>query len=159
MNDVEPALSAGPLLAIAAASVAVLLFLIMKLKLHAFLALVLVSLLVALATRIPLADVVSTLTAGFGTTLASVALLVGLGAMLGRLLEFSGGAQVLADSLIGRFGEQRAPLALGVAALLFGFPIFFDAGWWSSCRSSSPSRAGSGARCSPTACRSPARSP
>lgn len=128
MNDVEPALSAGPLLAVAAVSVLVLLFLIMKVKLHAFLALVLVSLLVALATGIPLADVVSTLTSGFGSTLASVALLVGLGAMLGRLLDFSGGAQVLADSLIRRFGEQRAPLALGVAALLFGFPIFFDAG-------------------------------
>ncbi|WNV73799.1 GntP family permease [Geodermatophilus sp. DSM 44513] len=128
MPEVEPALGAGPLLLIAAAAVGVLLFLIMKLKLHAFLALVLVSLLVALATRIPLEDVVSTLTSGFGSTLASVALLVGLGAMLGRLLEHSGGAQVLADSLIGRFGEQRAPLALGVAALLFGFPIFFDAG-------------------------------
>ena len=128
MPEVEPALSAGPLLLIAAAAVAVLLFLIMKLKLHAFLALVLVSLLTALATRIPLEDVVTTLTGGFGTTLASVALLVGLGAMLGRLLEHSGGAQVLADSLIARFGEKRAPLALGVAALLFGFPIFFDAG-------------------------------
>jgi GntP family gluconate:H+ symporter len=126
--EVEPALGAGPLLLIAAAAVGVLLFLIMKLKLHAFLALVLVSLLTALATRIPLEDVVTTLTGGFGTTLASVALLVGLGAMLGRLLEHSGGAQVLADSLVGRFGEKRAPLALGVAALLFGFPIFFDAG-------------------------------
>jgi gluconate:H+ symporter, GntP family len=126
--EVEPALGAGPLLLIAAAAVGVLLFLIMKLKLHAFLALVLVSLLTALATRIPLEDVVTTLTGGFGTTLASVALLVGLGAMLGRLLEHSGGAQVLADSLISRFGEKRAPLALGVAALLFGFPIFFDAG-------------------------------
>ncbi|TFV45964.1 GntP family permease [Blastococcus sp. TF02A_35] len=128
MPEVEPVLSAGPLLLIAAAAVAVLLFLIMKLKLHAFLALVLVSLLVALATRIPVEDVVTTLTTGFGSTLANVALLVGLGAMLGRLLEHSGGAQVLADSLIHRFGEKRAPLALGVAALLFGFPIFFDAG-------------------------------
>ena len=129
MNDVvEPALSAGPLLLIAAAAVLLLLVLIMRFKLHAFLALILVSLVVALATRIPLDDVVSTLTSGFGSTLASVALLVGLGAMLGRLLDFSGGAQVLADSLIRRFGEQRAPLALGVAALLFGFPIFFDAG-------------------------------
>ncbi|RBY90423.1 GntP family permease [Blastococcus sp. TBT05-19] len=128
MPEVEPVLSAGPLLLIAAAAVGVLLFLIMKLKLHAFLALVLVSLLTALATRIPLEDVVTTLTTGFGSTLANVALLVGLGAMLGRLLEHSGGAQVLADSLIRRFGEKRAPLALGVAALLFGFPIFFDAG-------------------------------
>lgn len=128
MTEVEPALGAGPLLLIAAAAVLLLLFLIIKLRLHAFLALVLVSLLTALAARVPLADVVSTLTTGFGSTLASVALLVGLGAMLGRLLEFSGGAQVLADSLIRRFGENRAPLALGVAALLFGFPIFFDAG-------------------------------
>src|SRR5690606_27552271 len=48
--------------------------------------------------------------------------------MIGRLLEITGGAQVLADTLIGRFGEKRAPFALGVAALLFGLPIFFDAG-------------------------------
>ncbi|WP_346618791.1 GntP family permease [Blastococcus montanus] len=128
MPEVEPTLGAGPLLLIAAAGVALLLFLIMKLKLHAFLALVLVSFLVALVAQVPLEAVVGTLTAGFGSTLAAVALLVGLGAMLGRLLEFSGGAQVLADSLVRRFGEQRAPLALGVAALLFGFPIFFDAG-------------------------------
>ncbi|TYP90367.1 GntP family permease [Blastococcus xanthinilyticus] len=128
MTDVEPALGAGPLLLIAAAAVGVLLFLIMKVKLHAFLALVLVSLAVALAARVPLEDVVTVMTTGFGSTLASVALLVGIGAMLGRLFEHSGGAQVLADSLIRRFGEQRAPLALGIAALLFGFPIFFDAG-------------------------------
>ena len=129
MNDVvEPAWSAGVLLLIAALGVLALLFLIMKVKMHAFLALVLVSLGVALAARIPVEEVVTVLTTGFGTTLASVALLVGLGAMLGRLLDFSGGAQVLADSLIRRFGEQRAPFALGIAALLFGFPIFFDAG-------------------------------
>ncbi len=48
--------------------------------------------------------------------------------MLGRLLEITGGARVLADALLRRFGEHRAPLALGTAALLFGFPIFFDAG-------------------------------
>lgn len=124
----EPVLGTAPLLLIAAAAVGVLLFLIMKLKMHAFLALVLVSLLTALATRIPLPEVVPTMLSGFGSTLASVALLVGLGAMIGRLLEVTGGAQVLADTLIGKFGEHRAPLALGVASLLFGFPIFFDAG-------------------------------
>ncbi|RFU18934.1 GntP family permease [Geodermatophilus marinus] len=128
MPEVEPTLGAGPLLLIAAAAVGLLLFLIMKLKLHAFVALILVSLLTALAAQVPIGDIVETMTTGFGATLASVALLVGLGAMLGRLFEHSGGAQVLADSLIHRFGEQRAPLALGVAALLFGFPIFFDAG-------------------------------
>jgi GntP family gluconate:H+ symporter len=101
----------------------------MVVKLHAFVALILISLLTALVAGIPAADAVPVLLEGFGTTLASVALLVGLGAMIGKLLEVTGGAQVLADTLVGRFGERRAPLALGVASLLFGFPIFFDAGF------------------------------
>ena len=121
-------LTAGPLLLIAAAAIAVLLVLIITFRVHAFLALIIISALTAFATGIPTSQVVPVLLYGFGNTLASVALLVGLGAMLGRLLETSGGAQVLADRLIRAFGERRAPLALGVASLLFGFPIFFDAG-------------------------------
>ncbi|MDR7254138.1 GntP family gluconate:H+ symporter [Nocardioides sp. BE266] len=128
MDNLEPAYSTPVLLLIAAAAVGLLLFLVMKVRLHAFIALVLISVLTAVAAGIPVADVPAALLAGFGTTLGSVALLVGFGVMLGRLLEVTGGAQVLADSLINRFGERRAPLALGVAALLFGFPIFFDAG-------------------------------
>ncbi|MEO3759234.1 GntP family permease [Mycobacterium sp. B14F4] len=128
MEAIEPAYGAGTLLVIAAVAVALLLFLIMKVKLHAFVALVLVSVLTALAAGIPVADVPDALSFGFSNTIGSVALLVGFGVMIGRLLEVTGGAQVLADTLIGRFGEKRAPLALGVAALLFGFPIFFDAG-------------------------------
>ncbi len=124
----EPAYSSGVLLAIAVGAVLVLLGLIIYLRVHAFIALVLVSLLTALVTKVPVADIVPTMLDGFGGTLAAVALLVGLGAMIGRLLEVTGGAQVLADTLIARFGEKRAPLALGVASLLFGFPIFFDAG-------------------------------
>ncbi|WP_432497755.1 GntP family permease [Kineococcus auxinigenes] len=126
---VEPAYGTGTLLLIAAAAVAVLLLLIIKFKLHAFPALVLVSVLTAVATGIPVRDVVDTLLTGFGGTLASVALLVGFGVIIGRLLEVTGGAKVLADTLIARFGEKRAPLALGVASLVFGFPIFFDAGF------------------------------
>ena len=128
MEAIEPAYGAGVLLLIAAAAVALLLFLIMKVKLHAFVSLVLVSLLTAVAAGIPLADVPMALMSGFSSTLGSVALLVAFGVMLGRLLEHTGGAQVLADTLINRFGEKRAPFALGVAALIFGFPIFFDAG-------------------------------
>lgn len=127
-EEVEPAYSSGVLLLIALAAVLVLLFLIMALKLHAFVSLILVSFVTALVTKIPFGDVVPTMLDGFGGTLANVALLVGLGAMIGRLLEVTGGAQVLADTLINRFGEKRAPLALGLASLLFGFPIFFDAG-------------------------------
>ncbi|MHA6802604.1 GntP family permease [Salinifilum ghardaiensis] len=118
----------GPLLGIAAAAVAVLLVLIIKLRVHAFLALVAVSLGTAFAAGIPAGQIIDTLTESFGSTLASVALLVGLGAMFGRLLEVSGGAQSLTDALLSRFGERRAPLALGIASLIFGFPIFFDAG-------------------------------
>jgi GntP family gluconate:H+ symporter len=128
VDPIDPAYGTATLLLIAAAAVAILLFLIIAVRLHAFIALVLVSVVTAAAAGIPLADVPTALTSGFGSTLASVALLVGFGVMLGRLLEVSGGAQVLADTLIGRFGERRAPLALGVAALIFGFPIFFDAG-------------------------------
>ena len=124
----ETTLGAGPLLGIAAGAVLLLLLLIIRFRLHAFLALVLVSIATALATQVPYDKVVPTLLTGFGSTLAAVALLVGLGAMIGRLLEITGGAQVLADTLINKFGEKRAPFALGIASLLFGFPIFFDAG-------------------------------
>jgi GntP family gluconate:H+ symporter len=128
MEAIDPVYGTTTLLLIAAGAVAVLLFLIMRLKLHAFIALVLVSAVTAVVAGIPLADVPATLLEGFSGTLGAVALLVGFGVMLGRLLEVTGGAQVLADTLVNRFGEKRAPFALGVAALLFGFPIFFDAG-------------------------------
>ncbi|WP_305420305.1 GntP family permease [Photobacterium leiognathi] len=116
------------LLFIALCSILLLLLLIMKFRLHAFLALTLVSFITAVVTGINADQVVPTMMSGFGGTLASVALLVGLGTMIGRILEVTGGAKVLADTLIGRFGSERAPFALGVASLLFGFPIFFDAG-------------------------------
>lgn len=109
-------------------AIILLLVMIMKFKVHAFVALIIVSLLTALVTGISVDKILPTLLGGFGSTLASVALLVGLGAMTGRLLEITGGAKVLADTLINKFGEKRAPFALGVASLLFGFPIFFDAG-------------------------------
>lgn len=128
MEDWVPTLSAGPLLGIAAAAIALILVLVIVFKLHAFLTLIIVSAATGLAAGIPLEGIVPTMTKGFGSTLASVALLVGLGAMLGRLVETSGGAKSLAETLVTRFGEQRAPFALGVASLLMGFPIFFDAG-------------------------------
>lgn len=128
MDALEPAYSTPVMLLIFVAAVALLLVLITVVCLHAFLALILVSLVTGVAAGIPLADVPATMLSFFGTTLGSVALLVALGVMLGRLLEVTGGAQVLADTLVARFGEKRAPFALGVASLIFGFPIFFDAG-------------------------------
>ncbi|MBE3002022.1 GntP family permease [Nocardiopsis sp. HNM0947] len=120
-------LPVGWLMAIAVLSVATLLFLIIRVRLNPILALILVSAATALATGIPVADLVPTLTEGMGETLGSVVLLIGFGAMLGRMIEVSGGAEVLAGGLLRLFGERRAPLALSVASLLFGFPIFLDA--------------------------------
>ena len=128
MEPIDPVYGTTTLLLIAAAAVALLLVLIMVVKLHAFVSLVLVSVVTAIAVGFDFAEIPDVLFFGFADTLGSVALLVAFGVMLGRLLEITGGAQVLADTLIGRFGEKRAPFALGVAALLFGFPIFFDAG-------------------------------
>lgn len=124
----QQTLGAGSLLAIAAGAIVLLLVLIIQFRVHAFIALVLVSLATAFVAGLPAGEVLDVLTGGFGSTLASVALLVGFGAMLGRLVEVSGGAQTLSDALIAKFGEDRAPLALGIASLVFGFPIFFDAG-------------------------------
>ena len=128
-------LSAGTLLGIAAAAILLILILIVKLRVHALLTLVLVSLLTAIVTGLPMGSIVNdVLVKNFGGTLGSVALLVGLGAMLGRLVETSGGAQSLADALIRIFGENRAPFALGVASLIFGFRFSFDAGLVVCCR-------------------------
>jgi GntP family gluconate:H+ symporter len=128
VEPIDPVYGTTTLLLIAAGAVALLLFLIMAVKLHAFVALVLVSVVTAIVVGFDFAEIPDVLMFGFADTIGSVALLVAFGVMLGRLLEITGGAQVLADRLVARFGEKRAPLALGVAALFFGFPIFFDAG-------------------------------
>lgn len=128
MEEWTQTLGAVPLLLIAAGAIALILVLIIGAKLHAFLVLVLVSLLTALATGIPIDAVPKVLLDSFSGTVGPVALLVGLGAMLGALVETSGGARVLAEKMVSIFGEKRAALALGVASLIMGFPMFFDAG-------------------------------
>jgi GntP family gluconate:H+ symporter len=117
------------LLTIAAVAIVVLLFLIIKARLHAFFSLLIVAVLTGLAAGIGVGDVIDVVIGGFSTTVGTVALLVGFGAVLGRLIEITGGAQVLADKMLDTFGEKRAPLALAVASLFYAFPIFLDAGF------------------------------
>ncbi|MFC0675897.1 GntP family permease [Brachybacterium hainanense] len=117
------------LIAIAVVAIAALLLLIIKAKMHAFFALIIVSVATALAAGIGVADTVDVIIGGFSKTVGTVALLVGFGAVLGRLVEVSGGAQVLADKMLDTFGERKAPLALGVASMFYAFPIFLDAGF------------------------------
>lgn len=108
------------------AAVAVILALIIKVKAHPFLALLVVSVALALIAGIPLSEVVPTLTEGMGKTLGSVAIIVTLGAMMGRIIEVSGGADALAKTMLDKFGPKRAPWALGLAAFIFGIPVFVD---------------------------------
>ncbi|MGP5257369.1 GntP family transporter [Glutamicibacter sp. BW77] len=117
------------LLLIAVAGVALLLVGVIKFKMPAFIALLLVSILVALAAGIPLQDVAGLITEGMGGTLGSVAVLVGLGAMLGKVIEISGGAQVLSTRFTKLFGPRRVIAALTTAAFLLAIPVFFDVGF------------------------------
>lgn len=117
------------LLTIAVVAIAVLLLLIIKVRVHAFFSLLIVAVVTGLAAGISVNDVIDVVVAGFSKTVGTVALLVGFGAVLGRLIEITGGAQVLADRMLKTFGEKRAPLALAVASLFYAFPIFLDAGF------------------------------
>ncbi len=107
-------------------AVAAILALIIKVKAHPFLALLLVSLALALIAGIPLEEVLPLLAEGMGKTLGNVAIIVSLGAMMGRIIEVSGGADVLATTMLKKFGPRKAPWALGAASFIFGIPVFVD---------------------------------
>ena len=117
------------LILVALAGIFLLLFLVIKTKLHAFVALLLVSLIVGIAAGMPLQEVVASIQSGMGGTLGFVAVVVGLGAMFGRMLEVSGGAERLAQTLINKFGEDKAQWSLGITGFLVAIPVFFDVGF------------------------------
>jgi Gnt-I system low-affinity gluconate transporter len=108
------------------AGIGTLFFLILFVRIQPFLALLMVSILVGLMTGLPPAQVMESIQKGMGTTLGFVATVVGLGSILGALLEQSGGAGVIAAFLIQKMGEKRAPLALGLTAFVVAIPIFFE---------------------------------
>ncbi|MDT7746390.1 MAG: gluconate:H+ symporter, GntP family [Pseudonocardiales bacterium] len=124
------------LLTLAVLSVAVLLLLIIKYKVEPFIALIVVSVLVALAGGVSVADLVGTpikssaslLETGFGSILGHIAPIIGLGTVLGAVMERSGGADVLTTRLLALFGPKGAPLAMGLTGLILGIPVFFDIG-------------------------------
>ncbi|HEX4247092.1 MAG TPA: SLC13 family permease [Pseudonocardia sp.] len=124
------------LLTLAVLSVAVLLLMIIKFKVEPFIALIVVSVLVALAGGVSVSDLVgnpiksssSLLETGFGSILGHIAPIIGLGTVLGAVMERSGGADVLTTRLLALFGPKGAPLAMGLAGLILGIPVFFDIG-------------------------------
>jgi Gnt-I system low-affinity gluconate transporter len=114
------------LLLLAAGGIALLLFLVIVLRLHAFIALLLVSMAVAIAGGVPLPEIADTIREGMGSTLGYIAVVVGVGAMFGELLQVSGGAERIARTLLARFGQRRAPSALALTGLIVATPVFFD---------------------------------
>src|SRR5262249_45967631 len=109
-----------------AVALALLLVLIIRYQLNAFVALLVVSLGLGLAAGMPPTRVVASIGEGLGKILAGVAILLALGAMLGRMLDVSGAAEVITRTLINAFGASRASLAILAAAYLIGIPILFN---------------------------------
>ncbi|HEY3441738.1 MAG TPA: gluconate:H+ symporter [Paludibaculum sp.] len=138
--------SGNDLLLLTLGAIALLLFLILVTRLHAFLALLLTSMTFGLACRMEPVKVLKSMQSGFGEALGFIAVVVALGAMIGRFLEHSGGGRALAEALLSRFGRERAAWAVLLAAFLIGLPIFFEVGFiilvpiaWSLARESKKS--------------------
>ncbi len=106
--------------------IGILLFLILKLKIQAFLALLIVCILVGIFAGLPATEIISTMQEGMGSTLGFVATVVGLGALFGGILEQSGGAYNLAKYLLAKTGENRSPWAMMITGFIVAIPVFFD---------------------------------
>jgi len=115
-------------LVIVAIGIVALLVLIMFFKLNTFVSLIIVSFGVSLALGIPLDNIVKTIESGLGGTLGHLALIFGLGAMLGKLLSDSGGAQRIAMTLVNKFGEKNIQWAVVTASFIIGIALFFEVG-------------------------------
>ena len=115
----------SPLL-ITLAGLTLLLLAILRFKIPAFLALLVVSLLIGIGVGMAPLDVIESMKSGMGGTLGFVAIVVGLGSMFGALLEYAGGIEAVSRSLLGRFGERRSSWALGLVGFLVAIPVFFD---------------------------------
>ncbi|WP_068505319.1 GntP family permease [Paenibacillus kribbensis] len=115
-------------LIVVAIGILALLVLIMGFKLNTFISLIIVSFGVALALGMPLEEIVKTIEAGLGGTLGHLALIFGLGAMLGKLIADSGGAQRIAMTLVNKFGEKNIQWAVVAASFIIGVALFFEVG-------------------------------
>ncbi|QDA61020.1 GntT/GntP/DsdX family permease [Hymenobacter jejuensis] len=116
------------LIGLAAAAIVLVIVLVAVLRLHAFLALLLASLFLGLATGMEANKLVSSYETGVGATLGHLAGILGLGAILGKVLADSGGADQLASWLIRLFGQRRLPWAMLFLGLLIGVTVFFEVG-------------------------------
>lgn len=122
-------MSIPAILLILLTAVALLLFMVLRLKISAFTSLLVTAIYVGIAAGMPLREVLKAIEEGMAGTLGFVATVVGLGAIFGQILESSGGAQSLAHHLIRSFGIRRAPWAMTLTGFLVAIPVFFDVGF------------------------------
>ncbi len=110
-------------------AIALLLGLILFAKLHAFLALLITSMALGLSAGMAPLKVLKSMQSGFGEALGFIAVVVSLGAMVGRLLEHSGGGRALAEWMLSKTGRRQAVWAVLFSSFLVGLPIFFEVGF------------------------------
>ena len=110
-------------------AVVMLLLMVLKLKLHAFASLLIVSIITGLLAGMSPHLIIDSIQEGMGGTLGYITVIVGLGAIFGKILEYSGGAEALARHLLTRFGERRAPWAMSLAGFIIAIPVFFEVGF------------------------------
>ncbi|MEX0775890.1 MAG: gluconate:H+ symporter [Phycisphaeraceae bacterium] len=108
------------------AGLAVLFLVSIKYRVNAFIGLLLSALSIACLSQMPLADAITSITVGFGKTVASIGIVIILGVMLGKYLEESGGAKKMADLAIRTVGNRRSPLAMALCGYLVAIPVFSD---------------------------------
>ncbi|CAB3749658.1 GntP family permease [Paraburkholderia solisilvae] len=117
------------LLIYAVIAIAVLILMITRFKVYPFLVLIIVSLLLGLAVGMPIGSIVKSFETGNGNTLGHIAIVVGLGTMLGKMMAESGGAERIATTLIRWFGEKHIHWAMMFVAIIVGLPVFFEVGF------------------------------
>jgi GntP family gluconate:H+ symporter len=126
--EVDHTSSSPLLIAAALIGIAVVVVLITVLKVHPFLALILGSAVLGVIAGVGVKDIVTSFTAGVGSTVGSVGLLIALGAMIGGLLTVSGGADEVVTRIVDRVSVRALPWAMGGVAALIGIPLFFEIG-------------------------------
>lgn len=114
------------LILLTAGSIVLLLILVMFFRIQAFVSLLLVSILVAIIGGVPIGEVADSIRTGMGSTLGYIAIVIGIGTMLGEIIQVSGGAGQIARTIIGKFGERKAPWALATVGLIVAIPVFFE---------------------------------
>ncbi|MEX2600210.1 MAG: gluconate:H+ symporter [Balneolaceae bacterium] len=119
-------MSATFLILLTVVSILVILLLIIVVRMQAFIALLLVSLIAAVAGGIPISEIAGTIREGMGSTLGYIAVVIGVGTMIGEMLQVSGGARQIADTIVRGFGENKAPWALSIIGLIVSIPVFFE---------------------------------